>query len=173
MATIQEELQKLPPKQRIERLHQLEKQQSEEEKKRKKDIEEQLKRSIDELAEQEEEEEKLKKEQAEKKESLEEIAGEVKESRQERRNDEQAYQLHQAYATRLAQQPSASLYETARDLAVAQQRGSLSPEDQYRAQNIRGAIQQKKDTGYQSPFISATEKLLEDIKNPFKSKYDH
>jgi len=183
MALTLEEIKKLPPRERIQKLREFEAEQKklreDEEKRRKNEEEEIIKKSIEEITEeqekQEEEEIKLeeKKEKEKKKqESLEEIAHEAHSENQNKKPDYLA--AHQEYITRLSRIPNAELSVSTNELRESfEQRGYLTQKQLSYAEHIQEAIKAKKEAGYnpggRSGFeMSEAEKTISEMLNPLK-----
>jgi translation initiation factor 4G len=181
-----EEIKKLPPKERIEKLKEFEEEQKRlkeaEEKKRKQESEAILRRSIEEIAEEEkkeeeEEEKELEKEELSKKkkeESLEEIAETAPAKKQE---EQKAYDREQAYVTGLSRQPTSELYADVNKLRSSfEQKGYLNPRESERAELLRGAFYEKEKSGYDANersqlMMREAERALEELQDPTTRKY--
>ncbi len=175
-----EEIKKLPPRIRIERLREFEaeqkKKREEEEKKSKQEEEEIIRKSIDEIAKEErdiEEEEEKSKEKKKPEESLEEIAEEAKPLVRD-----QGAQPYRTNISEYARRPATELLSDLRELDERGERGYFTKQEQYMFQNRAEAIQNKEQSGYkanqQAMFaMSEAEKIIERNKNKLSTTMNY
>lgn len=182
MALTLEEIKKLPPQARIQKIKEFEEEQKkkreEEEKKFKKEEEEIIKRTIEELTEEkhkDEEEEKKIKEEVKKKEivPLEQIAEEAKPSKEKDRREE--YQVKQSeYVSKLSRRPISELYSQLSEIKEQfEERGYLNQNQIDKAQNLTEAVYQKERSGYKPGerakfLMSEAERVREEMEDLIK-----
>jgi hypothetical protein len=170
-----EQIRKLPPKERLQKLKELE----EEEKKRKKEAEEIVKKTIEEIAEEkvkeEEEGTKREKEETEKQKtpgSLEEITEKAPAKHPAETQERQHhYRVQQEYAKR----PTTELaYRVDKLRESFDQKGYLNPAEKEQAEMLRGAFYQKeqsyKPNEEARQLMTQGERALEEMIHPTRGK---
>ena len=182
MASELEEIRKLPPKLRLEKLREFEERLRkvlESESKNKEEAEQVLKKTIDELTKQEEEEEhdrKEKEKDGEKDESLEEIAEEEVDEEAKRAAEVHHEYEARAYTPNLSKRPNDELYQaTIRLNDNLQQRGYLTKKEEEYAGILTDAFTQKDQSGYQPGAdarvkADAAQRMLAERNDPLKIK---
>jgi len=166
-----EEIKKLPPKERIEKLKEFEKKQKSILEKEKEEAETILKKSLEDIAKKTEEEEVKDKEDKDSKDKKEESLEEIADKAPKKPADEQQqYIVEQQYS--LSKQPTTELYQKANELRDSfTQRGYLTNDQQHEAENIYNAFKNKEESGYKAnkrskEFMDAAQKVLHDMMNP-------